>query len=107
MKYDVSTNFPEQPDSLIYYSDPSVFDKEVIDTYLSDIKSGSINEAIEKVNESDLHYMSADLFNKFELQLKTLQEYLLTKEFCVNPMIHGTEEPTDTGVHYIWIEEAV
>lgn len=106
MKYNTETLFPEQVDELIYYSDPSLDHKENLDKYLALYKEGKITEAIGIVADDDsMHYFSADLINKFENQLKTLQEYLLTKEAPENPMTHGKEEPVDPESLFIWVEE--
>lgn len=105
MKYNTETLFPEQVDDLIYYSDPSLNNKETLDKYIALYQQGKIDEAIGIVaDDADMHYFSADLMNKFENQLKKLQEYLLTKEI-ENPMQHGTEEPIDKDSYFIWVEE--
>lgn len=107
MRYYPQTNYPESIDRLIYYSDPSLLDRETLDKYIKYKNQGKIDEAIEIVAEdSDLHFSSADLINTLEIQYKKIQEDLLTKETdYVNPMIHGGNEPSDPGIHFIWIEE--
>lgn len=107
MLYHPVTNYPEKPDNLIYYSDPSLSNKKTLDQYLKYKMQGKIDEAIAAIAEDNsLHFSSADLLNKFEIQIKKIQEYLLGKESdYTNPMVHGGSEPPDPEVHFIWIEE--
>lgn len=103
MKYYAETKYPDEVDSLLYYSDASYDNKDTIDEYKKEWQNGNIDEAIELIqNDEKLHYSSADLLNRLEFQLKTIQEYLLTKENIVNPMVHKDEEPLDPETYYIW-----
>lgn len=105
MRYSISTNYPEKLDPLLFYSDASYESKDTIEEFKTKWQNWNIDGAnIAIKNDEKLHYASADLLNRFEYQLKALQEYLLIKERAENPMVYG-EEPTDPDVHFIWVED--
>ena len=106
MRYNTITAFPNRVDELVYFSDPSYYNKDTMDEYNRLFREGKIDEAVEVVSaDQSMHYGSAHLINKFEYQIKKIQEYL-KYEFVTdsNPMIHGSE-PEDPETHYIWIAE--
>lgn len=105
MRYYPNTYFPSSIDPLLYYSDASLKSEETLNRYKECIQSGNMDQALTIVQaDTNLHYASASLINKFEVQIKKIQEYLLTKEY-VNPMVHDESEPQDPETHFIWIEE--
>lgn len=104
MKYKSETLYPEEVDRLLYYSDASYDRKDTIEKFKIEWQNENIDEANAIIKgDEKLHYSSADLLNRLELQLKAIQEYLLSKEVAVNPMVHGGDEPLDPITHYIWI----
>ena len=101
-----STKFTEdnnyQVDSRIFFQDISLDDLEIWEEYKTLISKGSYASASQLLNDSEIDFYGAWLFNLLENRLEAIGSFLLKKNNKPTLQTYSLTEPTaKNGLHWI------
>lgn len=95
--------FPNGIDDLIYFSDISLDQVEVMNQYQKLLNEGKYTEASQLLDSSEVSFYGAYLLNILENRLNKIGKYLLTKEKPI-ANIYQDEQPSQTlKNNTVWI----
>ena len=109
MAKDISTNYPDLLDDRIFWSDIDLDHADLLIRYEEFIANRQYKQASEYIAENgdEVDWFGAYLFNKIELQLKTIGEYLLERdeEYEAPIFWYATNEPSveERVENMVWI----
>ena len=97
-----STKFPNEIDDRIFFQDISLNDLEIWEEYKSLISSESYTSASRLLNDSEIDFYGAWLFNLLENRLEAIGSFLLQKNNKPTLQTYSRTEPTaKNGLHWI------
>lgn len=99
---DITSNFPEQIDDLIFYQDINLSKSAIISQYQTLLNEGHYSQASQLLKNSGAFYYGADLFNLLENRIFNLQKYVKEKT-KVNPHIFSSDKPANYTTGTMWI----
>lgn len=93
---DSASKFPDEIDTLRYYSDVTISQKDTMDEYVKLIGEKKYTEAYELISESTIFGWFADYFNMVENRICSTQKYLVEEAALKHPdqNLYSTDEPT-------------
>lgn len=103
--YNEMSNYPNEVDELIFYSDLDLKHKEIADKFYSLLYAKKYNEAkalLESEETNGLHGNFASLYNMLENRIYNLQEHISTRK--KRELIFYGTAPTDEQIQYGVIE---
>ena len=93
---DPSSKFPDEIDTLDYFSDVTLSQKDTTDEYVSLVNAKRYTEAYDVISNSSIFGWFADYFNMIENRINAVQSYLITNEKQKHPdqSLFSSDEPT-------------
>lgn len=102
MEYEVTTNFPNSVDDRIFYNDINLEQLDILNHYKILLDASNYDGASNLLQNNNIDYIGAWLWNLFEVRIKATQEYLLTKQ-KPQLQIYSSTVPTEVQEGMVWI----
>lgn len=102
-KMNTSSAFPAAIDSLIFFQDISLDNREKYDRYQQLLNTGKPESAAAYLQETGLPYYGADLFRLIENRICHLQTYLKSLTPKTNPHSFSSDAPVNAAENTMWI----
>ena len=102
MAHDVTTNYPNEIDERIFFSDCDLPHVNILTEYKELLKQEKYTEARDLLNNSKMDFYGSWLLNRLENQLNAVGSYLLTKE-KPQLQVYSSDAPTNVNVGITWI----
>ena len=105
MNRPTGTVFPGDIDDRVYFSDVSLKHADVLEEYSSRMSAGEYQSASQYLasHKNDVDYYGADIFNIVENRLVAIETYARDVMPEVDRGYYGSEEPSETYEHMIWV----
>ena len=99
MTYDLTCQYPTNPDPLVFFQDADIDRSALLHAYYQYIINNRFDEAKEYFNNSDLHGYNASFLNMIETRLRNVEENIDTVLGNEIPLVlHQENQPTGSYV---------
>ena len=97
------TKFPESIDSKSYFSNISLMNQNILNEHHTLMALKKYQEACQKLEESNVDFYSAELFNYLEECLYKIGNEIIKKGITPARPYYSSSEPTNLQENMIWI----
>lgn len=107
MRYNTTSVFPTSADPYQIVGEPRVRDLADLEEYLALLNAGNYSSAKDKINDSEVGTVSADLLNMIQNRSGNTQQY--TRENPLAPKYklcyRNLSEVTSSSVKAVWVSD--
>lgn len=97
-----SSAFPNQIDDLIFFQDITLDNAATLQHYQQLLQNTQYAEAAQFIQESEIPYYGAALFNLMENRIYATQKYFMENP-KTSPFVYSATEPADAPEGSFWI----